>query len=89
MNKIIDTFLTEIKSKQLKDYSISELADILEEIGVIYKYATDKEDTDILETIAKRIIAWYDILRDQKVYSGRDVFIYAREYIRKLRESKQ
>lgn len=56
-DQIVQNFQTHLKTKQLKDWSITELEYFLEEIPTLYRYC-NKEDCATLENIYIKIVDW-------------------------------
>jgi hydrogenase maturation factor len=67
---VVDKYIESLKQRQISDYALVELADIIDAIYVLHENNGDKADKRKLENVYSRLVTYYNNKVGKKIFNN-------------------
>ena len=68
MTTIVETFVTYLKSKQLRDWDLMALENFVDDCASLYKYTDNKDDEKVLKIVYTKMTEWLNAGQRGKIF---------------------
>jgi hypothetical protein len=65
----LQAYLDQLKTRQIKDYALTELSDIIDEVADLYRKTKNETEVFILQGVYTKLTDWYNFKMGKQIYN--------------------